>query len=91
MFSKGESIKTRYYIVTLGNLVGINGLTGFINIYGPQLVSENSKVWEELLAIKLSRSATRIVMGDFNMVRCPEKRINSVFCHLSATAFNQFI
>lgn len=91
VFSKVESIKTRFYIVTLGNLVDINGLTGFINVYGPQSVNEKSKVWEELLAIMSSRLATWIVMGGFNAVRRPEERINSAFCHRSATAFNQFI
>nr|KAJ0199611.1 hypothetical protein LSAT_V11C600310020 [Lactuca sativa] len=75
----------------MGNLVGISGLAGFVNVYGPQPEGEKVKVWEELSTIKRSRSATWIFMGDFNVVRCPEERINSEFCHRSANAFNNFI
>ncbi|CAH1440536.1 unnamed protein product [Lactuca virosa] len=34
-FTITETIKSRYFILTLGNFVGINGLTCIINIYGP--------------------------------------------------------
>lgn len=43
MFSLVETIKSRYFIVTLGNFVGINGLTGIVNIYGPQSACYKSK------------------------------------------------
>lgn len=88
MFSLVEVIKSRYFIATLGNVLGINGLTGIVNIYGPQSVTKNSKVWEELLALETSRPTTWIFKGDFNVVRRPEERINSIFCSLSANSFN---
>nr|KAJ0203637.1 hypothetical protein LSAT_V11C500259620 [Lactuca sativa] len=91
MFSLVEVIKSRHFIVTLGNVLGINGLIGIVNVYGPQTEGEKVKLWEELLKIKLSRSATWIFMGDFNVVRCKEERINSEFCSRSANAFNKFI
>ena len=90
-FTLIDTFKSRYFILTLGNLVGINGLTGIINIYGPQSSHEKSKLWNELLSLKSSILATWILMGDFNVVRRPEERINSVCCPISASVFNQFI
>ncbi|CAH1444381.1 unnamed protein product [Lactuca virosa] len=90
-FTLIETFKSIYFILTLGNLVGINGLTGIINIYGPQSIHEKSKLWDKLLSLKSSISATWILMGDFTVVRRQEERIYSVFCSDSASAFNQFI
>lgn len=44
MFSLEQTIKSRYYIMIVGNLVGISGLTGLVNVYGPQSVGEKEKV-----------------------------------------------
>lgn len=77
--------------MTLGNFVGINGLTDIGNIYGPQLVNEKSKLWYDLLALKSSISATWIFIGGFNVVRRLKEQINSVFCPINVNVFNQFI
>ncbi|XP_052625598.1 uncharacterized protein LOC128132721 [Lactuca sativa] len=90
-FSVIETIKSRYFIVVLGNFAGINGLTGFVNVYGPRSEIDKLKVWDELLALKNSKTATWIFMGDFNVVRRPEERISSIFCTRSANDFNHFI
>lgn len=66
-------------------------LGNFLGIYGPQSTYQKSKLWDELLALKISISATWIFMGDFNVVCRPKEEINSVFFPLSANAFNQFI
>ncbi|KAL7608841.1 uncharacterized protein LOC111895805 [Lactuca sativa] len=86
-----ETIKSRYFIAVLGNFVGINGLTGFLNVYGPKSEIDKSNVWAELLTLKSSKSATWIFIGDFNVVRRSEERINSIFCMRSANDFNHFI
>lgn len=62
MFTPVEIIKSRNYIVVVGNLVGISRLTGLVNVYGPQSMGEKAKLWDELLPIKRVRLATWIFM-----------------------------
>lgn len=54
-------------------------------------VINQRQLWDELLTLNISKSTTWIFMGDFNVVRQLEERINFVLCPLSANAFNQFI
>lgn len=48
-------------------------------------------MWCDLLNLKQSKLASWIVLSDFNDVRRPEERINSVFYKSSTKSFNRFI
>lgn len=48
-------------------------------------------MWCDLLNLKQSKSASWIILGDFNDLRRPEERINSIFYKSSADSFNRFI
>ena len=48
IFEVEEVIKSRYYLITMGNWNGIQGSTIIANIYGPHQATEKKQVWEEL-------------------------------------------
>ncbi|KAL4561065.1 hypothetical protein LXL04_033227 [Taraxacum kok-saghyz] len=69
----------------------VPGETIFVNIYAPQAPADNKELCDKLLNLMASRSGNKILFGDFNAVRRPEERLNSVFCPRIAYAFNKFI
>lgn len=90
-FTSSEVIKSRSFLIVFGICSTHSVPLVLVNVYGPQSLSEKRKLWEDLLGILNSRSACWILFGDFNVVRRPEERINSIFCQSSAKYFNNFI
>ncbi|KAI3506473.1 hypothetical protein L1887_28832 [Cichorium endivia] len=86
-----EVIKSRHYLVTVGEWTGIQGETIFANIYGPQGIAQKRELWNDLANLKNCKKGSWIVFGDFNVVRREDERYNSHFCRYSARDFNQFI
>ncbi|XP_023748838.1 uncharacterized protein LOC111897099 [Lactuca sativa] len=91
VFNVMEVIRSRYYLITVGRWIGIQGLTILANIYVPQAPVGKLKLWNDLINIKNEKHGTWIIFGDFNVARRPKERINSQFCSSSSSAFNRFI
>lgn len=91
VFRVYDSIKSRYFLITFGQWVGINTEIAIVNVYAPQAPSEKRRTWEKLAQIKSSRVAIWIFAGDFNVVCRRDEQVNSRFCHISADDFNEFI
>ncbi|KAL7598934.1 hypothetical protein Lser_V15G26688 [Lactuca serriola] len=85
-----ETLKSRHFIITIGNWSGITVSTIFSNIYGPHFPREKKKLWDDLLKIKMEKMGVWIVLGDFNTVRRQDERYNSQFYNSSAYWFNRF-
>ena len=47
-------------------------------VYRPHTAGEKKAFWQELLELKNSLDIPLIVMGDFNEITCPEKRLGCV-------------
>lgn len=90
-FTSTEVISSHNYLINIGTWVGISTPVIFANIYGPQPIREKAKLWENLKEIKQERKGVLIIMGDFNVVRRPDERFNSIFCPRTAKDFNNFI
>nr|KAJ0203968.1 hypothetical protein LSAT_V11C500292530 [Lactuca sativa] len=91
VYNVTNTIKSKHFLITIGDWEGIPGDTIIANVYGPHELTEKRRVWEELLQIKRAKDGTWIVFGDFNTVRRREERHNSQFCPSSAFHFNRFI
>nr|KAJ0220562.1 hypothetical protein LSAT_V11C200090910 [Lactuca sativa] len=64
----------------------------FVNVYAPQEPTKKKIMWSKLYdLINPDSESYWFVFGDFNVVRMPEERLGSVFCHNSAFHFNNFI
>ncbi|GKD00277.1 RNA-directed DNA polymerase, eukaryota, partial [Tanacetum coccineum] len=79
-------------------LVGNSGVwkpTGskllMIGVYAPQDLSEKRMLWNYLHGVLSRWQGETIVMGDFNEVRVPSERYDSVFNKHRASMFNSFI
>lgn len=90
-FQKTNIIKDRNFILVQGNIIGESFLLYVLNVYAPQVLSEKRKLWNKILELKNSVNGHWVMIGDFNEVRYPEDRLNSVFNSLGANIFNEFI
>ncbi|XP_022042250.1 uncharacterized protein LOC110944915 [Helianthus annuus] len=84
-------LKHRHFVVIRGRLVGCNKTLNIINVYAPHRVSDKKVVWDSILEVMGSVNDMWVLLGDFNAVRFPEERKNSVFNSSCASAFNGFI
>lgn len=87
MFQAKQSIKDKYFILVLGNCQGVVNDVIIVNVYAPQEHSLKVDLWEKLVALRNSMQGVWVFAGDFNAVRVPSDRLNSVFCGLSADEF----
>lgn len=91
LFKKEEVFKDRYFLIVIGRWQNIDESMVFVNVYGPHNNREKSIMWSKLLHYKNSIPGIWVVFGDFNDVRRPEERLNSIFCPRSTSRFNSFI
>lgn len=52
MFNVTQVIKSKHFLITIGNLVEIHGYTIIANAYGPHSLIEKMKLWDNLMGIK---------------------------------------
>ncbi|KAI3710196.1 hypothetical protein L2E82_39970 [Cichorium intybus] len=90
-FRKSEIIKAKNYLIIKGTWVDNNQDIVFANIYGPHELTDQKRLWRDLITIKNNLEGKWIFFGDFNAVRRSGERFNSNFCPASASAFNDFI
>ncbi|PWA83317.1 RNA-directed DNA polymerase, eukaryota [Artemisia annua] len=91
VFEAVESIKDPNFLLVRGKLKGSGELLNVINVYAPQSSSAKALLWSKI-EVEVSRHRGMwMVVGDFNVVRFPEERKNSVFKAGCARVFNEFI
>lgn len=91
IFRKSNVVKDRNFIRVSGHLVGNNMEMHIFNIYAPQPNSAKAQLWDRLALNMEPLSGPTILLGDFNEVRFPSERMNSVFDQTAANSFNRFI
>ena len=91
VFQKIQSTTNRHFIAITGNWKGIAGNTTLVNVYGPQSITDKRALWQTLIQLKSEVDGVWVFFGDFNAVRFRSERLNSSFCHYSASDFNNFI
>ncbi|XP_022040265.1 uncharacterized protein LOC110942810 [Helianthus annuus] len=91
MFKKELEIKNQNYLLVKGKVVGDDIELVIVNVYGLTILANRRRMWDELLAIKNEIAGYWILIGDFNEVRIPKDRFNSVFDASGAMSFNNFI
>ncbi|KAL4589627.1 hypothetical protein LXL04_002535 [Taraxacum kok-saghyz] len=91
LFQLVDVIRSRNFLALVGYWAGIAGETILVNVYAPQPPREKRDLWAKIQNLMISRPGTWVVFGDFNAVRRPEERLNSVFCPRTAADFNRFI
>lgn len=90
-FVKQQVIKDRNFLLIYGMTVGDYTPLTIVNVYGPQNRSDKINLWNKLTIVKDKFDGNWIFIGDFNEVRFPEDRFNSIFNHNGAQIFNEFI
>ncbi|XP_076884607.1 uncharacterized protein LOC143533846 [Bidens hawaiensis] len=91
IFTLQDSKHSRYYIWVKGVIKGVERDVFVVNVYAPQDSNLKKALWDELSTLMEENDGLWITLGDFNCVRNPNKRKNSVFCLSSASDFNNFI
>ncbi|XP_021985124.1 uncharacterized protein LOC110881054 [Helianthus annuus] len=86
-----SSVKSRLYLVIRGKIKGCDKDWFVVNVHGPRNPSSRKVIWQELLALKEANAGIWFFIGDFNAVRWPEERLNSMFDPICAAAFNDFV
>lgn len=79
------------FLVVVGKWVGVPGLEGLVNVYGPRDVRERKETWRRLEFLVLKEEVKWCIFGDFNEVRKLEERANSITNVRGAAEFNDFI
>lgn len=52
IFSKSHCFSSRHYLAISGQWIVVPGITTFVNVYGPQSVSDKRKLLKELINLK---------------------------------------
>ncbi|KAJ9547610.1 hypothetical protein OSB04_020153 [Centaurea solstitialis] len=91
VFSKALSFKGSNYLVTVGNLEGVNSPICVANIYAPCQNDARFTIWAELSTLISSNPGAWILMGDFNELRSRTEHIGSSFSTSNALKLNNFI
>ena len=91
IFSCEFVVKDENFVALIGRWGIVEGLMGFVNVYGPQDQSDRKKVWEKLDLLCDKEEIKWVFFGDFKEVRCTYERLNSVTCNRGTKEFNDFI
>ena len=90
-FSKCRVEVHRNFILVSGFLKDDDSKLNILNVYAPQKLQEKKNLWNLLLGVMRICQGMWCCLGDFNAVRYPEERKNSVFNYSVARDFNDFI
>ncbi|GJV80887.1 putative RNA-directed DNA polymerase [Tanacetum coccineum] len=91
LFSLEHKVVNRSFLGVIGAWVGASKQVGLLNVYAPQLSSLKDQLWIDIENFIKSYDAVWILFGDFNVVRCHDERIGSLFNAYEANSFNDFI
>ncbi|XVE88638.1 hypothetical protein DITRI_Ditri19aG0085600 [Diplodiscus trichospermus] len=87
-----EKLKTvsQRYILVIGTIKSVQFKYDFGNIYAPNDDGERLRFWEELTQI-LGNINVHWCQGDFNVVRCVEKKLGVSYNQVAMQQFSEFI
>ncbi|XP_076915204.1 uncharacterized protein LOC143574479 [Bidens hawaiensis] len=91
LFSVTHVSTNRNFILTMGSIKGIDATGCIVNVYALNDPVLRRNLWSLLVNLMGEFDGLWIFLGDFNDVRHPDERFNSVFDPNSALAFNNFI
>nr|XP_043619830.1 uncharacterized protein LOC122591636 [Erigeron canadensis] len=91
IFKVSNTLKLQNAVVLSGYITGDTTIINIANVYAPQGINEKKDLWDQLGHIKESKPGLWIMLGDFNEVRIPSDKKNSIFNRYGATEFISFI
>ncbi|PWA61930.1 RNA-directed DNA polymerase, eukaryota, Reverse transcriptase zinc-binding domain protein [Artemisia annua] len=91
VFEAEESQKDVNFLLIRGRLKGSGEKINVMNVYAPQSSASKAILWSKIEGLVNAHQGMWLIMGDFNVVRVPEERRNSVFKAGQARVFNEFI
>ncbi|PWA87455.1 RNA-directed DNA polymerase, eukaryota [Artemisia annua] len=91
VFEAVESLKDTNFLLVRGKLKGSGDSLNVMNVYAPQSSSAKTLLWSKIEDVANRYQGMWLIAGDFNVVRSPEERRNSVFKAGCARVFNEFI
>nr|GEX19805.1 hypothetical protein [Tanacetum cinerariifolium] len=91
LFSKEIEFIDRNFVGVIGSWTRMQGKVGILNVYAPQDSHVKHVLWSHIEDLLANINASRIVFGDFNVVRFKEEYSGSRFNFLEANSFNDFI
>ena len=78
-FSKDQVLKDTNFLLVSGMLADRKSRMNFLNVYAPQNNYDKRNLWEKISRVIQAGQGWWIIFGDFNAVRDPSERKNSVF------------
>ncbi|PWA61274.1 RNA-directed DNA polymerase, eukaryota [Artemisia annua] len=90
-FSKDQVLKYTNFLLVSGMLADRKSRMNFLNVYAPQNNPDKRNLGEKISRVIQAGQGWWIIFGDFNAVRDPSERKNSVFDLICAKDFNDFV
>lgn len=87
ILSKNQVLSSWNYIAITGKWKGINGVTTVVNVYAPQSKTDKRQLYPDLLEPKKNMEGIWIFLGNFNVIRYADERINSRFVQKNGQGF----
>ncbi|KAJ9567283.1 hypothetical protein OSB04_003249 [Centaurea solstitialis] len=84
-------VKDKNFLAVIGKWEKKEGLIGCVNVYGPNGQKDRETLWSKLDILCDKEEVSWVFFGDFNEVRNPQERVNSVATKKGMEDFNNFI
>ncbi|PWA52254.1 RNA-directed DNA polymerase, eukaryota [Artemisia annua] len=88
---KDTVMKDSNFLLVSGLLGDGNSRINIMNVYVPQSNTDKRNLWDKIIRVIQAGRGWWIIFGDFNAVREPDERKNSVFDPGCARDFNDFV
>ncbi|KAJ9552563.1 hypothetical protein OSB04_016608 [Centaurea solstitialis] len=89
--SSGFVVAERNFVAVIGEWNRVNGLVGFINVYGPREQKDRLITWQMVESLCVRQDVKWCLFGDFNEVRREYERLNTITNPRGVEEFNNFI
>lgn len=91
IFHRSDVYKDQNFLLVSGYIIGSGFQLHILNVYAPQDSRAKRRLWDRI-GQKLHSLAGRVILlGDFNVVRNQDERLNSIVNMGASTTFNEFI
>ncbi|GJT10445.1 RNA-directed DNA polymerase, eukaryota [Tanacetum coccineum] len=90
-FAMKHEFANRNFLGMVGSWTGVVSKVGLLNVYAPQDRRLKEVLWVSIQNLMNSFDVVWIVFGDFNVVRCQDERVGSVFDANDGNSFNDFL
>ena len=89
--SLSSTVDLPYTLTTGFSLLADNMPFTLSNVYAPTLREDKAAFLSELASVAEMVSGAWMLLGDFNLTRCPEDKNNANYCAPEANRFNELI